>query len=200
MLSKAISKELTGYKRIAEKTRLNRLSLIQRLKADKSALKDGTAFLDRVIEAQSVLQTIAQTVQQKAHEQIATIVTRCLQVVFPDDPYEFKILFEKKRSKTEARLVFCRNGEEFDPIEETGGGCVDVASFALRLACMLLQTPQSRRLMVLDEPVKHLDENAIERFRDLIETLAKEMKVQFIIITHFEQLQAGKVVRLTKRS
>ncbi|MCH8068353.1 MAG: ATPase, partial [Candidatus Marinimicrobia bacterium] len=73
-------------------------------------------------------QQVAQNIQQQAHDQIAGVVTRCLQAVF-DDSYEFHIDFERKRGRTEAQLYFSRNGNRLDPMSASGGGCVDLASF-----------------------------------------------------------------------
>ena len=41
-------------------------------------------------EAQELAQHVAQVIQQKAHDQIARVVSRCLSAVF-DEPYEFRI-------------------------------------------------------------------------------------------------------------
>lgn len=139
---------------------------------------------------------MAQTVQEKAHEQIAGVVTRCLEAVF-EEPYEFRIVFEKKRGKTEARLTFFRDGHELDPMDQSGLGVVDVGAFALQLSDLLLRRPRRRKLLVMDEPFRHLSRDNAERVRDLLLTLSKEMSVQFVMVTHSEELAVGKVVRLT---
>jgi DNA repair exonuclease SbcCD ATPase subunit len=162
---------------------------------EKAALEKAILCCENTIIAQEFLQRVAQSVQETAHEQIAGIVSRCLAAVF-DDPYEFRILFERKRGKTEARLVFIREGHEVDPMTAAGGGVVDVAAFALKLACLLLTTPRPRKLLVLDEPFKHLSVEQTERVSEMLETLATDLGVQFIVVTHNKMLQAGKVIRL----
>lgn len=146
-------------------------------------------------KAQDFLQEVAKTVQQHVHDQIAGLVTKCLEVVF-EEPYTFRIVFEKKRGKTEARLSFERNGEEFDPTWEAGGGVLDVAAFALRLACLLLVRPPARKVLILDEPFRCVDEVRLERVKELLLTLATDTGVQFILVTHEEGLKAGKVIRI----
>jgi DNA repair exonuclease SbcCD ATPase subunit len=113
-----------------------------------------------------------------------------------DEPYEFRILFAQARGRTEARLVFVRDGVEVHPTRAAGGGVVDVASFALRLACLVYHQPKLRPVMILDEPFKFVSEEYRDRCRELIEMLAAEMGVQFIIVTHIKELETGKVVRL----
>jgi DNA repair exonuclease SbcCD ATPase subunit len=123
------------------------------------------------------------------------VVTKSLQAVF-DDPYEFRIHFERKRGRTEARLVFERGGEEIDPMEASGGGPVDVASFALRLSCMMLSRPPIRRLLVLDEPFKFVSPNLRDRVRRLIEALSGEFGIQIIMVTHMDELRAGEIIEI----
>jgi len=143
-------------------------------------------------EAQSIAQQVAQRIQQEAHDQIAGVVSRCLKAVF-DEPYTFHINFERKRGRTEADLYFEREGQRIDPMTASGGGVVDIASFALRLACLSLSRPQLRRLVVLDEPFKFLSEEYQDRAATLIMALAKDMGVQFLIVTHDDAYKMGTV-------
>lgn len=160
--------------------------------------KELIAAEDRVVdceEAQKIAQLVAQTVQQQAHKRISSVVSRCLSIVF-DEPYEFKIIFEQKRGRTEARLVFIKDEQEVDPMSASGGGVVDVASFALRLSCILLSKPAVRRLMVMDEPFKFVSASYQPRVRAMLEQLSEELKVQFVYVTHVELLKTGKVIEL----
>jgi len=164
----------------------------------KSIASDIAANEQRIEDAkaaQDLAQHVAQAVQQQAHDQIAGVVSRCLSAVF-DEPYTFNIHFERKRNRTEARLTFERDGTEVDPMTASGGGVVDVASFALRLSCLILNKPPLRRVLIMDEPFKYVSEEYRERIRELLETLADEMDVQFIMVTHINELKTGTVVEL----
>lgn len=147
------------------------------------------------MEALEILQGIAKTIQQTAHSRIAEMVSHCLKSVFGEE-YGFKIIFEKKRNKTEAKLLFVKSDMEIDPLTESGGGVVDVASFALRFATLLLTKPKKTKLLVLDEPFKHLSSEYTNRVKLLLERLAKEKDVQIIAVTHNRNLKMGKVVTL----
>lgn len=167
-----------------------------RFKEESDNLDKLTTELTTLRDAQSHVQGITSAVQQKVHERVSTLVSRCLSAVF-DDPYEFKVVFERKRGKTEARLVFVRDGHEFDPIDGVGQGCVEVAALALRLVKLLSQ-PDQRRVLILDEPFKSLHgDNERQRVLRLVEMLAEELKVQFIITTGLNWLRVGKVIDLT---
>ena len=146
-------------------------------------------------EARRVLQAVAQSIQQTVHGKIAGVVSRCLSLIF-DEPYEFRINFVQKRNKTEAELVFVRDGNEIDPMTASGGGVVDVTSFALRLACLMLARPATRRVIVLDEPFKFVSAEYRGRVRDMLLELAEQMGIQFIMVTHVRELECGKVIRI----
>ena len=167
-------------------------SSITTARANMVRAEDGLCYAE---EAQQILQAVVQTVQREIHTRVASVVCRCLEAVF-DEPYEFRIHFERKRGQTEARLVFVRDGAEIDPISASGGGVVDVASFALRLACLMLTRPPVRRLVVLDEPFKFVSKGYRPAVRAMLETLSTEMGVQFVVVTHIDELRTGTVIDL----
>jgi hypothetical protein len=164
--------------------------------SEEQALDKAKQQEKYTLEAQGILQAIAEGVQQKAHEQIASVVTRCLEAVFQEDAYEFRIEFRQSRGKTEAKLLFVRDGNEIDPIDASGGGVVDVASFALRLSCLILSRPACRRLLVLDEPMKMLSRNYQPCIREMLEVLSKEFSTQIVLVTHSDILKCGKIITL----
>jgi len=185
---------------------MNHDAAITALQAQHAAAKDrlaiaagaslaAGAYLAASREAVFVGQEIARDIQQRAHDKIASVVTRCIQTVFEED-IDFRIVFEAKANRTEAKLVFVKDGMEINPLDESGGGLVDVAAFALRLACLMLSQPAKRRTMILDEPFRFLSKEYRPKMRDLIWTLAKEMECQFVIVTHITEMQIGTVIEI----
>lgn len=189
--------QLDQYQTVLREKTFRRKAAMSQVESEQVALTKSTDQLEATQEAQRIVQHIAQFLQQQAHDRIASVVTRCLNAVF-DDPYEFRIRFDQKRGKTEARLTFLRNGMELDdPLNEVGGGVVDVASLALRLSCILLSRPPLRRLVVLDEPWKNIRGKANKaRTRDMIVRLSKELGIQFIINTDILEYRLGTVVEV----
>jgi len=165
---------------------------------EKEAYREAKRHSKRVEEALDIAQKVAQVIQQQAHNQISKVVTTCLRTVFEDD-YEFRIHFEKKRNRTEARLVFVRDGREMDPLSSSGGGVVDVAAFALRLSCLVLSKPKCRRLLVLDEPFKFVSEEYRPNIKTMITSLSEEFGVQIVMVTHIEEIKTGKVIELCSK-
>lgn len=165
-------------------------------KEEKRNLKEAEERLEDIKEAQVITQQVAQMVQQQAHKRIEGVVSKCLEAVFGNE-YGFKIHFERKRGRTEANLLLLRHGHEIgDVLNSDSGGVVDVSALALRLASIVLAKPRLRRIMIMDEPFRNLDMENRERVRILLEDLAKDFKVQFIIVTHEIAFQTGKVIKL----
>jgi DNA repair exonuclease SbcCD ATPase subunit len=188
--------ELEQYRRKANKLTADRRHALRRVKEERIALEAAKVHVENATKAQAFVQEIAQGVQQQAHAKIAGVVSRCLSAVFGDDAPSFEIKFEQKRGKTEARLVFVKDGEEMDPKGSSGGGCIDVASFALRLACLVLTKPSPRRLLLLDEPFRFVSKDYLPNVAQLLRELAAEMGVQMVIVTHLDDLSVGKVVQI----
>lgn len=165
------------------------------VRSGRLAVSDAEDDLENAEEARRIVQAVGEAVQREAHSRLAGVVSSCLSAVF-DEPYEFRIRFEKKRNQTEANLVFVRDGVEVDPMDAAGGGVVDVASFALRMASMTLKRPALRRLLVLDEPFRFVSQGYRSRVRQMLQGLAEQMESQILMVTHVPELVAGKVVEM----
>lgn len=174
--------------------RINHLK--ESLTTEEKALKKAEKTLTRSQDAQEILQHLAQAIQQRAHDKISEVVSHCLSAVFGEDAYTFKIEFERKRGRTEAHLRFVRGDLDVDPMTASGGGVIDVAAFALRIACLMLHRPRLSRVVVLDEPFKFLSVEYRPQVREMLEQISKEMGLQVILVTHIDELATGKVIEL----
>jgi len=188
---------LKHYRQRLDELIAKREHVLEQVKEEQHALATAEDSLVYTNEAHQIILSIAQNIQQEAHDRIAGVVSRCLRSVFGEDAYEFRIHFERKRGRTEARLVFVRDTHEINPRSGSGGGVIDVAAFALRLASMMLSKPSPRRVLILDEPFKFVHSAVYrERVRIMLETLAKEMDFQLILSTGLEEYQIGKVIEV----
>lgn len=147
----------------------------------KQTLKEQT----RVVESRSIIQRAVFMTQERLKYKISSVVTQALATIF-DDPYEFKVEFVERRNATECDLLFSRGGEDYDPLESAGHGAADVASFTLRISYWLLSA--TAPLIILDEPFRHLSEDLQPAAAYIIKTLAKEFDLQFIIVSHEEEI------------
>jgi DNA repair exonuclease SbcCD ATPase subunit len=116
-------------------------------------------------------------------------------MVFPD-VYKFTVEFEIKRGRTECKLVFKQGEFEVDILSSDGGGIVDIASLALRVAAWSLGT--SANTLILDEPGKFLSRNLVGQFAEIIAELGKKLNLQIIMVSHVPELieNSDKVFRV----
>ena len=153
-------------------------------------------------EAQAFLQKVAQDTQQHLKFQIEDIVNLALETCFPGE-YTFEILFEISRGKTNAELVFLdqKTGRQIDPMNASGGGVVDLTTFALRIACYALEH-NTDNVIVLDEPFRFLSRDLQERAGEILKTLSNKMNLQIIMVSHISEIinVADKVFEVKKGS
>ncbi|MCP4648712.1 MAG: hypothetical protein GY853_01350 [PVC group bacterium] len=154
-------------------------------------------FQEDLQQAQMFLQAVAQKTQEQLKYHIRDIVQLAIDTVFPGE-CEFDIVFEIKRGKTEARLIFLEEGEEVDPLRDNAGGFVDMASLGLRIASWSLG--ETRPVIILDEPMKNLDKNKRLFGAQVIKDLSTELGLQFIIVTHDSEITnvADKVFEIQR--
>jgi len=150
-------------------------------------------------ESQNIIRIVGQNIQMKVEYKIAEVVSLALASIFPD-PYEVKLYFEQRNKGLEADIIFEREGIEINPYEECGGGVVDVACFALRIALWSLENPRKAPIMILDEPGKFISRDLQPKFSALIKEISKELGIQFIIVSHDSAIidSADKIFKVKK--
>jgi len=152
-----------------------------------ATLETETIQLERSLQrherAREVIRDVAIKTQEQLQYHISDITSLALEAVF-DNPYELVAEFVQRRNKTECDLYFKRDRNKVDPLSASGGGAVDVAAFALRVASWSMARPKSRNTIILDEPLRFLSTNLQERASIMIKEVSEKLGIQFIIITH----------------
>lgn len=147
-------------------------------------------------EAQTIIQNVAQLTQAELEYHVGEIVTLAMAAVF-EDPYELSVNFVQRRGRTETDLNFVRGGKEVDPLSASGGGAVDVASFALRVALWSLSSTRTRNTLILDEPCKWLKGGALpEKGALMIKEISDKLGIQIIMISHIPDQIEGADKRI----
>ena len=183
-----------------ERLKGSRQTIQKGIQSTTNELKNWRRELRFHEQAREIIKSVGLKTQQQLQIHISDITTLALESIF-DDPYELKVEFVERRNKTECDLKFARNGEELDPMSASGGGAVDVAAFALRIASWSMERPRSSPVIILDEPMRFLSENLQERASKMIKELSVKLGIEFIIITHEQELTtyADKVFEVTNR-
>lgn len=144
----------------------------------------------------AIVAEVSQRFQESAHQQIASIVTDCLQAVY--GKYRFGIAFEKKRNKTEVVFsIIDEQGNELNPTNSVGGGVLEVAGFGLRIACLVLSRPVHRRILIMDEPFHFVHKDCQHNIREMLEVISRDLGIQIIMVTHDKNLVTGNVIEIT---
>lgn len=176
---------MRDYQNIIQRSKGKLESLEQRKKKNVNQLSDLIVKQKSLEEAQSFIQIIAKQTQEQLKFNISDIVNLALQTCFPNE-YDFDINFEIKRGRTEAQLVFKKDGIDVDPMEASGGGVVDLAAFALRISAWSLG--HSDNVIVLDEPFRFLSKDLQPRAGEIMQKLSKSLNLQMIVVTHANEI------------
>ena len=140
-------------------------------------------------KAQAIIIAVAQATQEELQYRIEEPVSLALAAVYEDNPYKMSAKFEiTGRGTTECRLAFERNDNLIKPLEASGGGPVDVASFALRVGSWSLAQPRSRACLCLDEPFKWISRDRMPLAGQMLREISKQLGLQIIMISHIPEL------------
>ena len=150
-------------------------------------------------EARNIFSSAAILTQNHLANHIAVIVTKALRATFLDKDVYFKVEFVERRNVTECDMWIEENGYKYSLLDSRGYGITDIASFALRIAYILLHP--SDDVFIIDEPFRNLGVNNHEQASKMIKELASELNMQFIISTHSQILReyADKSFHIVKR-
>ena len=150
-------------------------------------IKEKKKDLRRHEQAREIIREVGLKTQQQLQFHISNITSLALEAVF-DNPYKLITEFIQRRNKTECDLYFERDGNRIDPLSASGGGTVDVASFALRVASWSMQRPRSRNVLILDEPFRYLSSDLLPKASEMLNQISKKLKLQIMMVTHAEEL------------
>lgn len=139
--------------------------------------------------AREIIKEVGIKTQQQLQYHISDITSLALDAVFPD-PYKVEIDFVSRRNQTECDIYFVRDGNRINPLLASGGGAVDIACFALRIASWTLQNPRTDNTVILDEPMRFVSEEYRESAARMIKEVSDKLNIQFIIVTHEPKLAA----------
>lgn len=156
-------------------------TLVRQLETKEKQLVVTKQEIIDVEEATVFIQEVAMATQGLLKIQIEDVVSLALESVL-EDPYAFELEFVRSGSKTECNLWFVRNGERLHPTDDTGGGAVDIAAFAIRVA--LRSIGATDNILVFDEPFKFVSANYRESVAELIQRLSNKLGLQVIMVTH----------------
>jgi DNA repair exonuclease SbcCD ATPase subunit len=162
--------------------------LVSQLDGIRSQLEELNAFYTDSMKARAIIQDAGKKTQQQLEYHISSIVTTAIMSVFEED-IEFQVEFVERRGKTEADFWFIKNGEKIKPIASSGGGLLDITSFALRISFWNLK--KTRAVMIFDEPMRFLSKDLVPKAIEMIKMLSEKLGLQFIMVSHIADFIEG---------
>lgn len=176
----------------------NRRQLMSDLSDSVESLGQTEALIQENLEQRDIARKAAGLVQDNLAAKLSGIVTKAISTVF-EEPIEFVVQFVERRGVSECDLSLKIGEDYYDILNEQGGGVADVCSMCLQMAFIMMS--QVNRVLVIDEPARHMDVVAQERFIAVLKQLCRELKFTIIMVTHSQAFSdnADKVFTVTKK-
>ena len=140
--------------------------------------------LSNISKAREVIQIVAQQTQQKLEFHISKLVTTALSAVLNNAP-EFIVKISTRRNQSECDLLFQKEDSLMKPIDSSGGGVLDIASFALRIAYWSLR--KNRYTLIFDEPFRNVSHNYQSKVSKMVKMLSEKLGIQVIMVSHIPE-------------
>lgn len=161
---------------------------------DLEIQKDEIEIQEELLEKVNILfKKTSEFAREQAKNQIESLVTNCLQVIF-DKNIKFEIELKESASRPSAKFFVIHKVDDvevkLEPQNSRGGGIVDVVSLALRLAFLETHKPKIEGPLILDEPAKHVSNEYIYNVSDFLKEISELFQRQIIMITHDDFLSS----------
>ncbi len=170
-----------------EKIKIKKSILMNNLQSKSAIIEAETKRIDVLNEARLIISEISKQTQILLKNRIEELVTNCLQAVFHNRDFQFKLNFQIKRNKMECVPTIIENDRELSPANEMGGGVLDIIAFAMRIVLWSMQYNKTRAFFMLDEPLRFCG-NLISNACEMIKQISDGLGMQILIITHSDEL------------
>jgi DNA repair exonuclease SbcCD ATPase subunit len=168
----------------------DRLSNYRKRKKDlQESLVEGEQMFNDILECRDIMNIVGSVCQEQTKNVVEDLVSEALKVVF-GETHSFEMESKIVRNQPEIYMYVVRNGVRYNLREELGGGVADLVSFVLRIVLWSITTPRSANIMILDEPGKFISKDLQSAFGDIIKELSTMLGIQFIIVSHEQELIA----------
>jgi len=138
------------------------------------------------IKAVELLSLVQQVTTDKTKESFEQIVSYALNYIFQSTDYEFYLDFNRRGNlqTLDFNVKTPEKDEALDLLVTSGGGVINIVSFALRLVLMEVCSPRINGMMILDETFANLSAEYQPLASAFLEEIGKRFKRQIIMITH----------------
>lgn len=188
---------MQSYVEEVKKRNIKYEGLKEDLASHKLELKTNQNELKHFVEAKALIQKVSDDMNNIISFGLVDITQAMLDSVFPSE-YKAKIDFTMKNNRTHVDIYLDLNGEKIYPLDQDGGGVANIMELGLRLAS--LQLGNTRRTIILDQPLKDLDHDLMPIGASILKKISKDLNLQLIMINHAPELMeiADKMYSFSK--
>lgn len=158
--------------------------------ADVKALADKSLHLEKV---QKVLMHLMEKRSRNDLGSLDSLVTYGLKTVFPDQDVSMKSVMVDSGKKIYIDMTTYDGGEP--AARDQHGSASVIESFLLRVLCLL--KTGGPRLLLLDEMFGAVETDRINNVGRLLESLAKKLKIDMLLVTHNPGVSDATMFRAT---
>lgn len=179
---------LTKYRKILEEEKVRLQILNTAKKRFSREVSELEKELDILQKTRDVFKKAAVLTQNHLAEHLSSIVTKSLRMIWSESNLSFHTEFVERRNSTECDMWIEEDGHRYSLLDGKGYGIVDVVSFSLKVAYIILHNVDN--IMIVDEPFRNVSKGNHEVLSRLVKELAEELEIQFIMSTHSTDLIA----------
>jgi len=175
-----------------------RLELESALDAYNVRLLGVDGEVEFLTAARELYQRVSTLLRIKLSERFAELATSALRYIFQRDDLEFLVELDVKGNLPVASFFVSVGGHKVNPKEALGGSIYEVIGICLRLVCLeVFGLPGP---LILDEPLRSVDESNLRSALEFILRYCKETGRQLIVVTHNDQIAqaADKLFEVTQ--
>lgn len=138
------------------------------------------------VKAKEIILSVSAGMRLQIKGLLEHLVTTAIHAIF-DNSISFVVNINEEKSEVDFSLL--KGGQPHPIVDFVGEGLVDVISFALRVS--ILSLSRRPRILILDEPFRFLNKARHSAAGELISRLSKDLAIQFVIVTHSDDLMEG---------
>lgn len=156
--------------------------------ARKKSISDelNSFYVDEIEQCSLLFQKISSFKRELARKRLEELGTMALQYSMGAD-YEMMIEVgdDKKKPTIEVYVLHVPTKLRTSPLDDNGGGIVDILSVALRVMVLqMVDDPVIDGPIILDEPFKMASEEYIPMISNFLKKISEDFGRQIIMVTH----------------
>lgn len=163
--------------------RNDNINKLEKLNKEKEEILKN---IDVRIQTINFVESVASNERLNVKEKVEKLITSCLHEVY-DDSYSVEFDYGMRGSKTALEIYVIRKCDDGmvirRMIDGIGGGVADTVSLPLKLI-VLMNDSEFDKVLVTDEPGKHLDTTRIVNFAKFLQSICKKLDLQIVMSSH----------------